>query len=99
MRRMPRAAFALGWAGLLAACGGGIAGEYRDELGTVRYEFAGDGRVYMSVLGIESAGEYEVDGERILLSGPSGSIVLTRDGDALIGPMGLELRRPGSAGH
>lgn len=78
---------------LLAACGGGLSGKYEDALGTTRYEFTGDGRVYMSVLGIESAGQYEVDGERILLSGPNGSLVLSRDGDELIGPMGLKLRR------
>ncbi|HZD51496.1 MAG TPA: hypothetical protein VE175_00480 [Woeseiaceae bacterium] len=95
MRRARRKAFApaLALGSLLAACGSGFSGEYEDELGTTRYEFTADGRVYMSVLGIESVGEYEVDGKRVVLSGPNGSIVLSRDGDELIGPMGLKLHR------
>ena len=89
---------ALALGALVAACGGGITGEYQDALGTTRYDFRDDGRVYVSVLGIESAAEYEMDGERILLSGPNGSLVLSREGDELVGPMGLKLhRRPGGA--
>lgn len=84
---------ALALAAPLASCGGSITGEYQDELGTIRYEFRGNGRVYVSVLGIESAAEYKVDGQRILLSGPNGSLVLSREGDELVGPMGLRLHR------
>jgi len=78
---------------MLAACGNGFSGVYRDEMGVSQYEFTGDGRVYMSVMGIESAGEYEVDGERIVLRGPNGTMVLSRDGEELVGPMGLRLIR------
>lgn len=76
---------------LLGACGDGFSGTYTDELGMTQYEFDGDGRVYMTVMGMESAGDYQIDGERIVMEGPNGSMVLRRDGDNLMGPMGLKL--------
>lgn len=93
MKRVNRLSPALACVLALGACGNGFSGEFVDETGLTRYEFTGDGRVYMSVMGVETAGEYEVDGDRIVLRGPHGSMVFSRDGDDLAGPMGLRLVR------
>lgn len=93
MKRTMRAAAAATLAGFLAACSQGISGTFEDEMGVSRYEFTRGGRVYMSVMGVEAAGEYELDGERIVLQGPNGTTVLHRDGENLKGPMGLKLIR------
>lgn len=77
---------------LLAACGGGMQGSFEDELGVMRYEFRTDGSIVMTVMGASFEGEYEIDGNRITVVGPNGRLNLRRDGDALIGPMGLVLR-------
>ncbi|MEJ2523774.1 MAG: hypothetical protein P8080_13045, partial [Gammaproteobacteria bacterium] len=83
----------LGLGLVLAGCGNGFSGEFQDEMGVTRYEFNDDGRVYMSVMGIEAAGEYELDGKRVVVKGPNGTMVLNREGDDLVGPMGLKLTR------
>lgn len=93
MKRVLQIAAVATLAGLLAACGQSISGTFEDELGVSRYEFTRGGRVYMSVMGVEAAGEYEIEGERIVLQGPNGTMVLHRDGANLKGPMGLKLIR------
>lgn len=93
MKRLVQGAAAAALAAALAACGQGLSGTFEDELGVSRYEFTRGGRVYMSVMGVEAAGEYEVEGERIVLEGPNGTMVLHRDGENLKGPMGLKLIR------
>lgn len=93
MQRGAFTAILLASGAMVAACGKGFSGEYLDEMGISQYEFTRDGRVYMSVMGIESTGEYEVDGERVVLRGPNGTMVLSRDGEDLVGPMGLRLTR------
>ncbi len=76
---------------ILDLCGSGLSGEYTDEMGLTHYQFEPDGRVFVSVLGTTSAGQYELDGDRVLLTGPQGTLVLTRRGENLEGPMGLKL--------
>lgn len=93
MRGVKRVTAVLGMTVLLGACGNGLSGEFQDEMGITRYEFTNDGRVYMSVMGIEAAGEYELDGKRVVVKGPNGTVVLNREGEDLVGPMGLKLTR------
>lgn len=93
MKRVLQIAAAATLAGILGACGQGISGTFEDEMGISRYEFTRGGRVYMSVMGVEAAGEYEIEGERIVLEGPNGTMVLHRSGEDLEGPMGLKLIR------
>ncbi len=76
-----------------AGCGGSISGTYADEAGITRYEFAAHGRVRVSVLGTTVAAQYRLDGERVFVTSPQGTVVFTRDADRLYGPMGLELVR------
>lgn len=83
-------------AALLTLFGSGCSGPspsgiYADSSGVTRYEFRTDGRVYISVLGATVTGAYETDRDRILISGPQGTVVLLRKADRLQGPMGLEL--------
>lgn len=76
-----------------AACGGGLSGTYADDAGVTSYEFGPDGRARISVLGTTVVAEYTLDGDRVLVTSPQGTVVLTRDEDRLYGPMGLELMR------
>jgi hypothetical protein len=75
----------------LSACSDRISGTYSDKQGVATYEFDRNGRINITVLGTNVAAEYAVDGDRILVTSPQGTIVLTRQGDQLLGPMGLEL--------
>ena len=78
---------------LLGGCGGGMSGTYVEESGLGTLEFQEDGTVYVSVLGVTMAGEYEVDGRRVIVEGPSGAQVLTREGDRLDGGLGMTYRK------
>jgi hypothetical protein len=49
--------------------------------------------VHISVLGATVAAEYTLDGDRVLVTSPQGTVVLTHNDDRLYGPMGLELVR------
>lgn len=75
----------------VTACARSPVGTYADASGATRYEFRPDGQVYISVLGTTVSGAYEANRERILISGPQGTVVLLRRADRLQGPMGLEL--------
>jgi hypothetical protein len=80
----------------LTACGAQFSGTYEDVSGVTRYHFMSDGSAQISALGSTVAADYILDGNRILLSSPQGTVVLTRKDDRLYGPMGLELLRQGS---
>ena len=77
----------------LAACGENLSGTYADDGNVTAYEFHGDGRATISVLGTKVAADYTVDNDRVLVTSAQGTVVLRRSGDHLYGPMGLELAR------
>ena len=78
----------------LAGCGhDDLVGIFEDDLGLTRYEFLGKGQAHLTVLGATVVAEYRLDGDRVRVTGPQGSLVLTRRDDRLYGPMGLELER------
>lgn len=83
------------WLGLGGCARDELVGTYEDEVGMTRYEFQGEGRVHVSVLGTTVVAEYRLDDDKVLVSGPQGTIVLTRRNDELHGPMGLVLARRG----
>jgi hypothetical protein len=93
MRTKPLAALFGGALIVAASCSGAFSGTYADEAGITSYEFRADGRVHISVLGATVAAEYKIDGDRVLVTSPQGTVVLTRNDDRLYGPMGLELVR------
>jgi hypothetical protein len=79
---------------LLAACGSGLSGQYTDNAGIMLYDFKSDGKVYVTTLGIQSAGEYEIDDDKLIIRGNNGNMVLQiKEDDTLIGPMGLVLSK------
>lgn len=78
---------------LVAGCGNDLEGTYADRAGVTHYEFRPDGSARIAVLGSTVSAEYTVDGNRILVTSPQGTVVLKRDSDRLYGPMGLELFR------
>ena len=92
MRSITRLTAFLG-ALVLCACGDSVSGTFADTAGITRYAFAGDGVVKISVLDAKIDAEYRLDGDKILVSSAQGTVVLTRRGDRLYGPMGLELVR------
>jgi hypothetical protein len=84
----------LALAAAIAGCGAeGLTGEYRDPRGVTGYEFEPDGRVFISVMGTMTAASYELEGDRVLIDGPEGIVVLVRKGEELEGPLGLRLLR------
>lgn len=76
-----------------AGCDDEFNGTYADEANVTRYEFQPDGRAQIHVLGTAVIAEYTLDGDRVLVTSPQGTVVLTRHEDRLYGPMGLELVR------
>lgn len=81
------------WLGIAGCARDELHGTYEDELGMTRYEFRGNGRVDVSVLGTTVLAEYRLDNGKVLVSGPQGTLVLSRRDDELHGPMGLVLIR------
>lgn len=69
----------------VAACGGGLQGRFATDDGVGRLEFERDGRVYVTFADSTFLGEYELDGERVIIQGPGGNQVCTRSGDELTG--------------
>ena len=55
-------------------------------------EFRDEEKVFMNMLGIRAAGDYEVSFDDVIVNGPNGQIVLTIDGDTLQG-QGLSFER------
>lgn len=78
---------------LLNACSGGLDGTWDAPSGEVSYEFRSDGEVRIRALGSEVRGQYTLEGDRVLLTSPQGTVVLHREGDRLTGPMGAEFER------
>ncbi len=94
MRANPCLATLLGGVLFVAAgCGGALTGIYVDEAGETTYAFRSDGRASISMLGAMGEAEYRLDGNRVLVTSPQGTVVLTRSEDRLYGPMSLELVR------
>lgn len=90
---MAKAALVLCLPLLTWGCAPSISGTYTDASGATQYEFRPDGKVYISVLGATASGNYEANAERVLITGPQGTVLLVRERDRLLGPMGLELSR------
>jgi hypothetical protein len=79
---------------LLTACSSGLSGQYSDNSGIMQYDFRSDGKVYVTTLGIQSAGEYEIDDDKLIIRGNNGNMVFQiKEDDTLIGPMGLVLSK------
>ena len=73
---------ALSIAILVAACGNGLSGEYGgNQCLYDKIEFKGDDTVYVTFFGVEQAGTYRVDGDRVIITASSGdALVFTKNG-------------------
>ena len=76
-----------------SACSRALTGSYADDANVTAYQFRADGTAVITVLGTTVAAEYTLDGDRVLVSSPQGTVVLRQKDDRLIGPMGLELKK------
>lgn len=78
---------------LVGGCAESVTGRYVDTNGVSTFVFEPDGRARISALGADVFAEYRVDGDRVIVASPQGTLVLTIRGDRLTGPMGLDLVR------
>ncbi len=78
---------------LTSACEQRLDGTWDDPSGEISYEFRADGRVRIRALGSVVPGDYRLDGDRVVVTSPQGTVVLQRDGDELSGPMGARYLR------
>lgn len=70
-----------------AGCGG-MSGTWKEAEGDDKVEFRSGGRMYLTIMGSTVAGQYETDGDRVILRTNNQAIVLVRDGDTLQGGAG-----------
>ena len=77
----------------LIACSRGIEGTYSDSMGISKYEFKKNGIVIITSFGSMVETEYEIDGDKLKINGPKGTLVLTiLENGAIKGPLGLSLK-------
>jgi len=89
LRTLPLATLAL-----LAGCGeAGLSGTFGDAEGEVRYDFHPAGGVRITMLGASVAGQYTLQDDKVIVTSPQGTVVLTRRGEFLHGPRGVALQR------
>lgn len=87
----------LGFVGLLAACGNKLDGVYKDDLGLQKYEFQGDGTVYVSTMGVTREATYEVEDSKVKITSDGETTIYDLNEDGTIkGPLGMTLK-PDSA--
>jgi len=84
---------ALAIAVLLSACGPGLDGTYKDEMGITSYSFK-SGKVIVSAMGVGSEMDYKVEDGKVKITSPQGTMVMNilKDG-AIEGPMGIKLTK------
>jgi hypothetical protein len=75
---------------LIAACGSGAEGKYRDPSGTINASFE-DGKAYIGMGAYAVDGTYKIDGDKITATGDFGmmlphTIVFTTNKDGSIDP-------------
>lgn len=74
----------------LVGCGETMTGVYEEVSGIGRLEFQDDGDVYMTMFDRTVQAEYDVDGDRVIITGTRGSQIYQREGDALVGGLGMK---------
>lgn len=78
---------------LLSACGSGLDGTYKDEMGISSYTFK-SGKVIVSAMGVGSEMDYKVEDGKVKIVSPQGTMVMNilQDG-SIEGPMGIKLTK------
>lgn len=69
-------------------------GKYSDEAALANYTFSPDGKVIMSAMGLQGEMNYAVDGDKVKITTPQGTLVMAILNDGSIrGPMGMTLSK------
>ncbi|KAF0187519.1 MAG: hypothetical protein FD168_2521 [Desulfobulbaceae bacterium] len=78
---------------LLSACGSGLDGTYKDQMGVSSYTFK-SGKVIVSAMGMGSEMDYKVEDGKVKIVSPQGTMVMNilKDG-SIEGPMGIKLTK------
>lgn len=83
----------LGLVGLLVACGQNLEGVYKDDLGLQKYEFQGNGTVYVSTMGVTREAAYEVEDKKVKITKDGETTIYDLNEDGTIkGPLGMTLK-------
>lgn len=83
----------LGLVGLLVACGQNLEGVYKDDLGVQKYEFQGNGTVYVSTMGVTREAAYEVEDKKVKITKDGETTIYDLNEDGTIkGPLGMTLK-------
>lgn len=78
---------------IVAACGKQVDGVYKDDLGLQKYEFQGNGTVYVSTMGITREATYEVEDKKVKITSDGEVVIYDLNDDGTIkGPLGMTLR-------
>lgn len=88
-----QACFAGALACLLAACGQNLNGVYKDDLGLQKYEFQGNGTVYVSTMGVTREAAYTVEDKKVKITKDGDTLIYDLNDDGTIkGPLGMRLK-------
>lgn len=83
----------LGLLGLLTACGNKLDGVYKDDLGLQKYEFQGDGTVYVSTMGVTREAAYVLEDKKVKITSDGETTIYDLNEDGTIkGPLGMTLK-------
>lgn len=83
----------VGFVALLAACGQSLDGVYKDDLGLQKYEFQGNGTVYVSTMGVTREAIYVVEDKKVKITSDGETIIYDLNEDGTIkGPLGMRLK-------
>ena len=81
----------VGLLGLLAACGQNLDGVYKDDLGLQKYEFQGNGTVYVSTMGVTREANYVVEDKKVKITNDGETIIYDLNEDGTINQYKLDL--------
>lgn len=88
-----QACIVVGFVALLAACGQSLDGVYKDDLGLQKYEFQGNGTVYVSTMGVTREATYVVEDKKVKITSDGETIIYDLNEDGTIkGPLGMRLK-------
>lgn len=83
----------LGLIGVLTACGNNLEGVYKDDLGLQKYEFQGNGTVYVSTMGVTREATYAVEDKKVKITSDGETTIYDLNDDGTIkGPLGMTLK-------
>lgn len=68
-------------------------GQFQRDMNVGSMKFETNGDVYITAMGMTIKGEYEIDGDKIIVGARGGNMVYTLNGDKIEGPAGIVYRK------